>query len=60
VHHLQHHGEVEVDVEQLLFPLDADDSSGVKLKVLDFYLFHGVEVLLLRNCEKKTNFEEFA
>ena len=42
MHHLEHHGEVEVDVEQLLFPFDADDRCGVKLKILDFNLFHGL------------------
>ena len=39
-HHLEHHGEVEVDVEQVLFPLDADDRRGVELKVFDFDFFH--------------------
>ncbi len=39
-HHLEHHGEVEVDVEEFLLPLDADDRCGVKLKVFDFDFFH--------------------
>jgi hypothetical protein len=42
VHHFQHHGQVEVDVEELLLPLDADDRSGVELKVFDFYFFHWI------------------
>jgi len=41
-HHLKHHGEVEVHVEQFLFPLDADDRRGVELEILDFNLFHGL------------------
>ena len=41
-HHLEHHGEVEVDVEEILLPLDADDRRGVKLEILDFNLFHGL------------------
>ena len=41
-HHLEHHGKVKVDVEELLFPFDADDSRGVELKVFDFDFFHGV------------------
>ena len=41
-HHLEHHGEVEVDVEQVLFPLDADDRRGVELKVFDFDFFHRI------------------
>ena len=40
VHHFQHHGEVEVHVEQFLFPLDADDGGGVELEILYFYWFH--------------------
>ena len=39
-HHFQHHGEVEVDIEEILFPLDADDSGGVELEILYFYGFH--------------------
>ena len=46
-HHLEHHGEVEVDVEQLLFPFDADDRCGIELKILDFDLFHNVWVFRL-------------
>ena len=51
-HHLEHHGEVEVDVEKLLLPFNADDRSGVKLKVLDFDFFHGmcfIGVFILQN-----------
>lgn len=71
VHHLQHHGKVEVDVEQLLLPLDADDRSGIELKVLDFDFFHLTNLLnhlaarqgavfVLQKCEKNLVFEEFA
>ena len=41
-HHLEHHGEVEVDVEQFLFPFDADDRCGVELKVFYFDFFHWI------------------
>ena len=41
VHHFEHHSQVEVDVEQVLFPLDADNRCGVELKVFDFDFFHG-------------------
>ena len=40
-HHLQHHGKVEVHVEQVLFPFNADDRRGVELEILHFYSFHG-------------------
>ena len=63
-HHLQHHGEVEVHIEEFLFPLDADDSGGVEFKVFDFDFFHFMESFLMclfyKNTEKKLIFEEFA
>jgi len=60
LHHFQHHGEVEVHVEQVAFPLDADNGSGVELKVFDFYFFHFLQIFALQNCEKNLDFEYFA
>ena len=45
MHHLQHHGEVEVDVEEFLLTLDADDRRGVELEIFDFNFFHGLNFL---------------
>lgn len=52
LHHFQHHSKVEVDVEEVLFPLDADDCSGVELKVLDFDFLHFASDLGLKNAKK--------
>jgi len=51
-HHFEHHGQVKVDVEELVFPLDADDRSGVEPKVLDFYLFHLGSEFGVKNAKK--------
>ena len=51
LHHPQHHGEVEVDIEQILFPLDADDSGGVELEILYFDGLHFGVCLWPQNCK---------